>query len=195
MTARCESDRRFRFFFFFCELLCSRRIYGSADLCFCRCLTIFILFFGTAWKHWPCVEVFFFVFSDVTTLCLRFYANREGIPNEKEFCKIFYFYTVTCCYLDLFREVSRLFFKIAVVNFLLYIAFLMCVFLLFRLQSTNMCLLILWLVLVYFLLFLRSEPIMCYKVIQEGKKEGKKKIPRNEWIFRGRQKISVVRAI
>lgn len=95
-----------------------------------------------------------------------------------------------------FSDKSRvLFFKIAVVNFLLYIAFLMCVFPLFRLQSTNMCLLILWLVLVYFLLFLRSEPIMCYKVIQEGKKEGKKKIPQNGWIFRGRQKISVVRAI
>lgn len=193
MTARCESDRRFRFFFLWTSVFASHL--RLSRFVFLSLLDDFYTLL------WDCVETltlrwsFFLFFSDVTTLCLRFYANREGIPNEKEFCKIFYFYTVTCCYLDLFREVSRLFFKIAVVNFLLYIAFLMCVFLLFRLQSTNMCLLILWLVLVYFLLFLRSEPIMCYKVIQEGKKEGKKKIPRNEWIFRGRQKISVVRAI
>lgn len=105
MTEQCKRyNRRFRFFFFsFVNFLCSRRIYGSTNLCFCRCLTMFIPSFGTAWKHWACVAVFFFFCLMSPFLCLRFYANSEGIPNEKEFCKIFYFYTVTCCYLDLFQ--------------------------------------------------------------------------------------------
>lgn len=98
----------------------------------------------------------------------------KEIPNEKEFVKYFIF-TPSHVVTWIFWRTLAFVFQDSGCELFLYIASLMSVFPFFRPQSTNMCLLILWLVLVYFLLFLRSEPIMCYKVIQEGKKEEKKK--------------------
>lgn len=114
MTEQCKRyNRRFRFFFFsFVNFLCSRRIYGSTNLCFCRCLTMFIPSFGTAWKHWACVAVFFFFFVWCHHFCVSgFTLTVKEYPTRRNFVKYFIFtpsHVVTWIF---FRQVSRFVFQ------------------------------------------------------------------------------------